>query len=106
MAQAVLADAGAECIYLGPHTPLGDLNLATQACHADIVALSFSSAYPRHRTRPFITQLREMLPGSIEIWAGGAGAGEIKRSISGVRVFSELSEAVKSLEHYSEAVSG
>lgn len=97
MAQAVLADAGAECIYLGPHTPLGDLNLAAKACRADIVALSFSSSYPRHRTRPFIAQLRELLPKSIEIWAGGAGAGEIKQSCDGVRVFSDLHDAANAL---------
>ncbi|MBU2448393.1 MAG: MerR family transcriptional regulator [Gammaproteobacteria bacterium] len=97
MAQAVLADGGADCIYLGPHTPLGDLNMAAQACQADIVALSISSSYPRHRTRPFIAQLREVLPGSIEIWAGGAGAGEIKRAPDGVRVFSDLREAANAL---------
>lgn len=105
MAQAVLADMGAECIYLGPHTPLGDLHMAAQACRAHIVALSFSSAYPRHRIRPLITQLRNRLPVGIEIWAGGAGAGEIKRSPDGVRIFSDLREAASALIPRLEEVS-
>ncbi|MDP3538898.1 MAG: MerR family transcriptional regulator [Azonexus sp.] len=97
MAQAVLADHGAHCISIGPQIPLGDLNLAARGCSADIVAMSFSFAYPKHRIRPLLEQLRQILPEAVEIWAGGAGAATIKRAIKGVRVFSDLREAAKAL---------
>lgn len=98
MAQAVLADQGADCINVGPHIPLGDLEMAIHGCTADIVALSFSFAYPKWRVRPMLQHLRERLPAAVEIWAGGAGAACIKRAPKGVRIFSDLREPVLALQ--------
>lgn len=102
MAQAVLADQGAECINLGPHIPLSDLEKATLGCKADIVALSFSFAYPKWRVRPMLMHLRERLPATVEIWAGGAGTASIKRAPTGIRIFSDLHEPVVSLQQLPE----
>jgi DNA-binding transcriptional MerR regulator/methylmalonyl-CoA mutase cobalamin-binding subunit len=102
MAQAVLSDQGAECIDIGPHIPPGDLERAIVGCKADIVALSFSFAYPKWRVRPMLLQLRERLPVAVEIWAGGAGAACIKRTPKGVRIFSDLNEPVIALQHLQE----
>jgi methanogenic corrinoid protein MtbC1 len=98
MAQAVLADQGAECINLGSHIPLSDLEKAILGCKADIVALSFSFAFPKWRVRPLLAHLRERLPATVEIWAGGAGTASIKRTPTGIRIFSDLHEPVVVLQ--------
>lgn len=98
MAQAVLADQGAHCINVGPHIPVNDLEMAARACRVDVVALSFSFAYPKWRVRPTLQHLREKLPATMEIWAGGAGAAFIKRPPPGVRVFSNLGEAALAVQ--------
>jgi MerR family transcriptional regulator, light-induced transcriptional regulator len=97
MAQAVLADHGAHCISVGAHVPLGDLEMAATACKADVLALSFSFSYPKRRVRPFLVHLRSLLPPGIEIWAGGAGVADIARPPKGVRVFSDLRQAIIAL---------
>jgi len=97
MAQAVLADQGAECIDVGANVPLSDLEMAVGGTQADILALSFSFAYPQWRVRPILRHLRERLPATVEIWAGGAGAAFIKRPPRGVRVFSNLHDASAAL---------
>lgn len=97
MAQAVLADQGAECIDVGANVPLSDLEMAVGGTRADILALSFSFAYPQWRVRPILKHLRERLPETVEIWAGGAGAAFIKRPPRGVRVFSNLHDASAAL---------
>jgi len=98
MVQAVLADQGAHCINLGAHVPSGDLEMAAQACQAEVVALSFSFAYPKWRVRPTLLHLREKLPVTTEIWAGGAGASVIKRALPGIRIFSSLGEAALAVQ--------
>jgi methylmalonyl-CoA mutase cobalamin-binding subunit/DNA-binding transcriptional MerR regulator len=97
MAHAVLAEQGAECISVGSQIPVSDLDKAARACRADIVALSFSFSYPKHRVRPLLLTLRELLPEAVEIWAGGAGAGAIKRPPMGIRIFSDLRQAANVL---------
>lgn len=46
MAEAMLVPEGAHCISLGTQTPLSDIGMAAAGGGFDIVALSFSSAYP------------------------------------------------------------
>ena len=99
MAEAVLADHGAHCVALGAHTPLKDLRMASEACRAEVIALSFSFAYPARRVRPILVNLRHLLPAPIEIWAGGSGASFIKRPPKGVRIFSNLQESVTALQN-------
>lgn len=93
MARVVLADCGAECIDLGAQVPATELAQAASACSADIVALSFSFAYPRRKVRPELLRLRQLLPDSVAIWAGGMGAEAIRRPPAGVQLFSDLGQA-------------
>lgn len=93
MARVVLADCGAECIDLGAQVPAAELAQAANACRADIVALSFSFAYPRRKVRPELLRLRQLLPDSVAIWAGGMGAEAIRRPPPGVQLFSDLGQA-------------
>jgi methylmalonyl-CoA mutase cobalamin-binding subunit len=98
MAEAVLADHGAATFCVGSHTPMGDLKMAAISCKADVIALSFSFAYPARNVRPTLTHLRFILPSNVEIWAGGAGVSGIKRAAKGIRIFSTIEESISILE--------
>jgi len=102
MAQATLADLGVECIDLGPQMPVADLNMAARECKADVVALSFSRAFPARQLRPALIQLREALPATVQIWAGGSGVAGFRHVPSGIRIFSNLDEAARVINEWSE----
>jgi hypothetical protein len=74
-----------------------ELAMAAQTCQANIVAMSFSFAYPTRRVRPTLAHLRELLPNSIEIWVGGAGASPIQRAPKGVLIFNNLQTVIDAL---------
>ena len=103
MAEAVLADQGAHIACTGTHLPINDMALAAAAFRADVLALSFSIAYPRRRIRPTLLQVRRLLPARIQLWVGGAGAGAgagaaiIMRPPKGMRIFSDFQESVTAL---------
>jgi methanogenic corrinoid protein MtbC1 len=96
MAEALFALEGAECIPLGPQMPLGDMVRAVNAHQADIVALSFSQAYPVRQVAPLLQQLRQMLPPTVSLWAGGAG---VLRLIpgEGIRLLPDLADAASAI---------
>lgn len=72
MAEALFTLEGAHCIALGTQTPLIDIQRAAQAQAIDIVALSFSAAFPNRQVLPLLTQLRQLLPAEVALWAGGS----------------------------------
>lgn len=73
MAEALFALDGAGCVSLGTETPLLDIAQAAGAYGSDVVALSFSEAYPQRQIGAALRQLRLALPGNIALWAGGTG---------------------------------
>jgi DNA-binding transcriptional MerR regulator/methylmalonyl-CoA mutase cobalamin-binding subunit len=91
MAEALLALDGATCISLGTETPLDDIVRAARVRACDIVALSFSSAYPARQAGTALRQLRLALPGATAIWAGGAGVRELT-PIPNVRFLASLDD--------------
>jgi len=97
MAEAVLADQGAHTVSIGARVPFNDLKMAVTACKADVLALSFSFAYPERRVVPTLVHLRCLLPLQVEIWAGGAGVAGVRRTPKGVRLFRDLQESVDAL---------
>jgi len=98
MAEAVLGSCGADCISVGAQIPLLEFDRTARACKADIVAISFSAAYPVRRVQPALQHLRQLLPDDVEIWAGGAGcSAAVKRPPRGVRTFSDLIRPVQAL---------
>jgi len=99
MAEAVLADHGAETVYVGAHMPLSNLKMAAVSCEADVVALSFSFSFPARNARPTLMHLRHLLPPKVEIWAGGSGLSSIRRSPNGIRIFSNIQESVEILQN-------
>jgi len=96
MVEGLLTLDGATCISLGIQTPLLDIRQAADAHGIDIVALSFSSAFPTRQIAPLLTQLREMLPKSVQLWAGGA-ATERLPAIDGVSTLPTLEAALLAL---------
>jgi methylmalonyl-CoA mutase cobalamin-binding subunit len=102
MAEAVLADQGVTHINLGANTPLSEINSAAKAWQADVVAVSFSFAYPSRKVRPTLVHLRRLLPKHIELWSGGAGVTVIRRPHKGVRVFTDLKDSISLLPYFTK----
>ncbi len=100
MAQAVLADQGADCVSISSHAPLADIESAARSWEADILAISFSFSFPKQHIRPTLMHLRTHLPDDMVIWVGGAGASHIKRPIPRVRIFSNLLDPQVALKQW------
>jgi DNA-binding transcriptional MerR regulator/methylmalonyl-CoA mutase cobalamin-binding subunit len=77
MVEALLALEGADCIPLGTQMPLLEIARAATAHQADIVALSFSSAFPQRQIPGVLQQLRSTLPATTALWAGGSGVARL-----------------------------
>ncbi|MCE1244964.1 MerR family transcriptional regulator [Oryzomicrobium sp.] len=99
MAECLFALEGASCVSLGTQTPLYDIRLAAEAQGADVVALSFSAAFPQRQVAPLLTQLRGLLPAGIALWAGGSGV-ERLGELPGVKCYVRLDEAVQALRDW------
>lgn len=72
----------------------------------DIVALSFSSAYPLRQAVEGLNQLRRQLPSSVALWAGGAGLSGKPPRLDGVRIVRSLDDAVGALREWRAAAHG
>ncbi len=96
MAEAMLALEGADCVPLGSQMPLLEISRAAEAHRADIVALSFSVAFPQRQIPGLLQQLRQMLPADVDLWAGGQGVARVAPP-SGVQLFPSLDEAIAAL---------
>jgi DNA-binding transcriptional MerR regulator/methylmalonyl-CoA mutase cobalamin-binding subunit len=96
MAEATFALEGATCISLGTETPLLDIARAAAAYGTGVVALSFSSSYPRRQVAPVLAQLRQALPDGVELWAGGSGIARLD-AIVGVRLLPTLDSGREAL---------
>lgn len=99
MVEALFALEGAECITLGTQTPLLDIVRAAEAHAADIVALSFSAAFPQRRIAELLVQLRSSLPARVELWAGGSGIARVAAPAE-VRLLPSLPDAVGALSDW------
>lgn len=102
MVEALLALEGAECIPLGTQTPLLEIGRASLAYQADIVALSFSSAFPQRQIPALAQQLRQLLPAEVEVWLGGAGVSRLS-PIAGARLLVTLDDALAALAAWRHA---
>ena len=102
MVEALLALEGAECIPLGPQMPLLEISRAATAHKADIVALSFSAAFPARHIPGHLTQLRQLLPAEVALWIGGSGASRTAPP-EGVLRLSSLEESLRALTDWRSA---
>lgn len=90
MVEAMLTVENAMCIPLGTETPVTDIVQATRAHKADIIALSFSSAYPETKALDGLQELRALLPGEVVLCAGGAGVSRARRRIDDTHLIGNL----------------
>ena len=92
MVEAMLALRGIRTLSTGAQTPFKDIAEAARAHSVQVVALSFSAAYPARRLQPVLTELRQMLDDTVRIWVGGAGASRLAKDLRGIERVSELRE--------------
>jgi methanogenic corrinoid protein MtbC1 len=92
MAEALLSAEGAWCLSLGAQTPISDIIGAVQGTTTDIVALSFSSAYPWRKARDALLELRRGLAGKTEIWVGGGNLARQAKHLPGITCFAAVGE--------------
>ncbi|MFZ5558944.1 MAG: MerR family transcriptional regulator [Pseudomonadota bacterium] len=97
MAEALLTMEGATCIPLGTQVPAGDLARAARAHRADVVALSFSAAFPTRNAVTQLIDLRAMLPERFTLWAGGAGIARHGKPVAGVSIVKSLDQLIEVL---------
>jgi DNA-binding transcriptional MerR regulator/methylmalonyl-CoA mutase cobalamin-binding subunit len=102
MVEGLFALEGAECIPLGTQMPLLEIARAATAHQADIVALSFSTAFPRRQIASILEQLRQMLTPRIALWIGGQGVAGYSTS-EHFRVLQSLDDALYSLAKWRES---
>lgn len=105
MVEALLVVDGAACIPLGTETPAPEIVRAAIAHRVDVVALSFSAAYPERQAASGLKDLRGSLPRHMELWAGGACMRRLRRSIDHVTLVRNL-EQIGTLIHDWRAVRG
>ena len=99
MVEALLALEGVECIPMGTQMPLLDIAKAAEAHTADIVALSFSVAFPVRQVPGLLQQLRQSLPAGVELWAGGGGVARVP-PVEGVRLLADFGQAIDALAEW------
>jgi DNA-binding transcriptional MerR regulator/methylmalonyl-CoA mutase cobalamin-binding subunit len=102
MAEAMFSLEGARCISLGVQTPLWDIALAATSQCADIVALSFSACLNPTMVSEGLTELRQKLPASIEIWAGGGCPVLHRKSPTDIIVFKSLQQIPEEIQRWRE----
>ena len=102
MVEAMLVPEGASCVSLGVQTPMSDICSAAVEGGFDVVALSFSSAFPHRQAMDGLSELRRLLPATVALWAGG-GAVQGRRTIEGVQLMSTLDESLQALQAWRAA---
>jgi len=100
MVEALLAPEGAHCVSLGPQTPLDDIRLAAIAHGVDIVALSFSGAFPARQAAESLARLRRHLPASIALWAGGEMTRRVRKTLPGVLLLPDVGGSTAALRSW------
>jgi len=96
MVEALLTLEGAACIPLGTQMPLLEIARAAEAHRADIVALSFSIAFPQRQIPALLQQLRMLLPAHVALWVGGRGTQRVTPP-EGIALLTSLAGAGQAL---------
>jgi DNA-binding transcriptional MerR regulator/methylmalonyl-CoA mutase cobalamin-binding subunit len=98
LVEALLVAEGAQCISLGVQTPLDEIKHAALAHKVQIVALSFSAAFPPRQAGEALINLRRQLPPQIALWAGGEMTRRLRKLLPGVDVIPELADSLRELK--------
>ena len=97
MVEAMLVPEGARCVSLGTRTPVQDIRNMAVSGEFDVVALSFSAAFPVRQAIAGLLELRAALPQSVELWAGGSAVSSKQHRLPGIRVIASLPECAEAV---------
>jgi len=100
MVEAIMVPEGAQCVSLGPQTPLMDIRRAAIAHKVNIVALSFSAAFPLRQATDGLAALRRDLPAHVTLWAGGEMTRRVRKTMAGVVLIPDLASTVSALRSW------
>jgi MerR family transcriptional regulator, light-induced transcriptional regulator len=100
MVEAMMVPEAAQCISLGPQTPLEDIRRAALAHKVNIVALSFSAAFQMRHATDGLATLRRQLPAHVTLWAGGEMTRRIRKTIPGIVLIPDLASIVNALRSW------
>ena len=103
MVECLLAEQGCTCLSLGTQMPLLDIAQAALAHRADVVALSFSSLMKTNDVLDGMSELRQHLPGSVTVWAGGQAAALKRLALNRVEVLSDLNDVAVQVKRWRSA---
>jgi MerR family transcriptional regulator, light-induced transcriptional regulator len=106
MVQAVLVLHGAEVRSFGTQMPVTEIAGAVRRHRADVAALSFSAAFPAVQAGEALSALRDLLPPTVDLWAGGAGLRPLRHPLAGVQLIDPLEQLVATLEGWRAAHGG
>ena len=98
MVEALLSPEGAQCVSLGTQTPFDDIRHAAVAYKTQVVAVSFSSAFPLRQVGDAIGTLRRGLPAAVALWVGGEVTRRLRKTPAGVRMIPEIADALPALQ--------
>jgi DNA-binding transcriptional MerR regulator/methylmalonyl-CoA mutase cobalamin-binding subunit len=104
MLQSVLTCEGANCISMGLQAPIEEISSAAIDFHADIVGISFSTAFPKKTIVPALKEIRARLPAHIKLWAGGSGINGIERIPRGVNFVYTFDEVIQLVRQYRSTI--
>lgn len=90
MVEAMCTLEGAQCTSLGTRIPLSEISKYARDGRFDVVALSFSAAYPSRDVLRDLEQFRSLLPLPIVIWAGGSGVKSRRFQLSNFKVLTSI----------------
>jgi methanogenic corrinoid protein MtbC1 len=99
MVEALFSLEGVECVPLGTQMPLLEIGRAATAHQADIVALSFSTAFAQRQIPGLLQQLRQVLPPAVALWVGGQGVQRLA-GIDGVVLLTTFASANTALNEW------
>jgi len=98
MVEALLTLRGISAISLGAQTPLHDIAAAAVAHDVQVVALSFSLAFPARQLVPVVSEIRALLPAHVRLWIGGMGVNRFSGNLPGVERLVSLADIARLVE--------
>lgn len=102
MVEAMFTLQGFDCLSLGTQTAAQDITAANNLYGIDLVAISMSANYPKRQVIPFLQTLRDQLPETTLLWAGGGALESRRIHVSGVTVYKTLIAAFSDMTAMTE----
>jgi len=92
MVACLLAMEGSEVVLLGVQTPIEEIVRGATERNCSVVGISCSEYMSRRTVATQLVRLRNLLPQSIELWAGGSGIANLPAMPNGVQLFKNLDQ--------------